>query len=92
MKKIILSAALLITIGSTQAITIASSKSGLLKIGLRNNQPIPLATGNAYRTMYPGATTLKAARKGEGVYSFTFIYNGVKMTASFNYLGVYLGV
>jgi hypothetical protein len=91
MKKIILSAALLVTLLSTQAITITPSESGLVKITAGNNQPIPLATGEAYRAMYPGATTLKAARKGEGVYSFTFIYNGVKMTASFNYLGVYLG-
>jgi hypothetical protein len=91
MKKIILSAALLVTIGSTQANTFAPSKLSLLRIALRNNAPIPQASANAYKAMFPGAITLKAARKGEGVYQFTFIYNGDKLTATFNYLGIYLG-
>jgi hypothetical protein len=60
MKKIILGAALLVTVGNTYA-------------------------------MYPGAVLIKWQAKGEGVYWVSFIYNGVKMSAKYNYLGVYLG-
>jgi hypothetical protein len=41
--------------------------------------------------MYPGAVLIKWQAKGEGVYWVSFIYNGVKMSAKYNYLGVYLG-
>lgn len=91
MKKIILAAALLVTIGSTKANTLAPSKSNLFEITANNNSAIPQASVDAYKAMYPGATTLKWARKGEGVYQVTFIYNGVKMTARYSSTGVYLG-
>lgn len=91
MKKIILAAALIVTIGSAHANTFAPAKSNLFEITANNNAVIPQASVDAYKAMYPGATTIKWARKGENVYRVTFIYNGVKMTAGYNSTGVYLG-
>lgn len=91
MKKIILAAALLLSIGSLQANSSVSSETIALSQNRNNNSAIPLACVNAFHAMYPGATTLKWARKGEGVYQVVFIYNGEKMTARYSASGAYLG-
>ncbi|MBG9378205.1 hypothetical protein I5907_18345 [Panacibacter sp. DH6] len=90
MRKIILAAALILTISTLQA----NAHTPVCETGiitLNNNAPIPQACVDSYNAMYPGATTLKWARKGEGVYQVTFIYNGQKMTARYSASGVYLG-
>lgn len=88
MKKIILAAVLLVSISSLQA---SPSNAVSINVMAKNNAPIPKACVDAYNIMYPGATTLKWARKGEGVYQVTFIYNGEKTTARYSSTGVYLG-
>ncbi len=91
MKKIILGAALLVTIGNTYANTYTTSSA------LHISKKGPLrpshndASVAAFNAMYPGAVLIKWQAKGEGVYWVSFIYNGVKMSAKYNYLGVYLG-
>jgi hypothetical protein len=91
MKKIILGAALLVTVGNTYANTLTSANS--LNITMKG----PLrpshnaASVAAFNAMYPGAVLIKWQAKGEGVFWVNFIYNGVKMSAKYNYLGVYLG-
>jgi hypothetical protein len=91
MKKIILGTALLFTVGSTFANTLATANS--LNISMKG----PLrpshnaASVAAFNAMYPGAVLIKWQAKGEGVFWVNFIYNGVKMSAKYNYLGVYLG-
>ena len=90
MKKILIAAVLLLSICTVEA----NSSTGIMKSSMlvaRNNSPIPQACVDSYNAMYPGATTLKWARKGEGVYQVTFVYNGVKMTARYSSTGVYLG-
>ncbi len=91
MKKIILAAALLVSISSLQAGPTIHSESVSLSMAVKNNSPIPKACVDAYNAMYPGATTIKWARKGEGVYQVKFIYNGEKSTARYSSTGVYLG-
>lgn len=91
MKKIILAAALLITIVSVKANTVTSPETNRTSVIARNNSPIPQACVDAYNAMFPGAITLKWARKGEGVYQVTFTLNGQKSTARFSFAGVYLG-
>lgn len=91
MKKIILAAALLVSISSLQASPSIHSASVSFSTAAKNNSPVPKACVDAFHAMYPGATTLKWARKGEGVYQVTFIYNGVKSTARYSSAGVYLG-
>ena len=91
MKKIILAAALLVTVGSTFAstFTVASTLSNAKKGPLRpSHNDAAVATFNA---MYPGATFAYWKAKGEGVYQVSFIYNGVQMTAKYDYTGAYLG-
>jgi hypothetical protein len=93
MKKIILGAALLVTVGNTYANTLTNSTSKGLKISLKNpltpsHNAASLATFNA---MFPGALTIKWQIKGEIGYQVSFIYNGIKMTAKYSYTGVYLG-
>jgi len=92
MKKVILAAALLITMNSSFAAnyTSANAAATLIQAG-RPNTTIPQACVNSYNAMYPGATTLKWARKGEGVYQVTFLYGGEKMTARYAADGTYLG-
>ncbi|QEC66807.1 hypothetical protein FRZ67_05630 [Panacibacter ginsenosidivorans] len=91
MKKIILAAVVLVSISSVQASASNHLSTISYSHALRNNSPIPPACVDAYNAMYPGATTLKWARKGEGVYQVTFIFNGQKLTARYSYTGVYLG-
>lgn len=91
MKKIILAAALFLSIGSLQAGASVHQETISLDQNRYNNSAIPQACVDAYHAMYPGATTLKWARKGEGVYQVTFIYNGEKMTARYSASGAYLG-
>lgn len=91
MKKIILASALLITAGNlfattfTTATTLNISKKGPLRPSHN------AASVAAFNAMYPGATLISWQAKGEGVYQVTFIYNGVKMTAKYDYTGAYLG-
>jgi hypothetical protein len=91
MKKIILVAALFVTVGSTYATTLTTANSLTIskKGPLRPSHNA--ASVAAYNAMYPGAVLIKWQAKGEGVYWVSFIYNGVKMSAKYNYLGVYLG-
>lgn len=89
MRKFILAAALLLSISAVHAGTAEPIIS--IDLTLNNNAPIPQACVDSYHAMYPGATTLKWARKGEGVYQVTFIYNGQKMTARYSASGAYLG-
>ncbi|MEP7317220.1 MAG: hypothetical protein ABI921_00710 [Panacibacter sp.] len=91
MKKIILAAVLLVSISSLQASPLTNAASFSISQAARNNAPIPQPCIDAYHAMFPGATTLKWARKGEGVYQVTFIYNGNKSTARYSAAGVYLG-
>ena len=89
MRKFILAAVLLLSISAVHAGTTTPIIS--INLTLNNNAPIPQACVDSYNAMYPGATTLKWARKGEGVYQVTFIYNGQKMTARYSASGAYLG-
>jgi len=91
MKKIILAAVLLVSISSLQANSSVHLASVSISLVAKNNAPIPKACVDAYNVMYPGATTIKWARKGEGVYQVTFIYNGQKSTARYSSTGIYLG-
>ncbi len=91
MKKIILAAVFLISISRLQASYSIHLAPVSIHLTVKNNAPIPKACVDAYNVMYPGATTLKWARKGEGVYQVTFIYNGEKLTARYSYTGIYLG-
>jgi hypothetical protein len=91
MKKIILAAVLLVSISSLQASSSFRLASISTNLVAKNNAPIPKACVDAYNVMYPGSTTLKWARKGEGVYQVTFMYNGQKSTARYSSTGVYLG-
>lgn len=91
MKKIILAAVLIVSISSTQASPSIIVAPVAISLIVKNNAPIPKACVDAYNIMYPGATTLKWARKGEGVYQVTFMYNGQKSTARYSSTGVYLG-
>ncbi len=92
MRKIILAAVLLVSVGSLKASPFIHSAPVSFSVVARNNAAIPQACVDAYKAMYPGATTIKWARKGEGVYQVTFIYNGVKSTARYSAAGVYLGL
>jgi hypothetical protein len=92
MKKIILVAALFVTVGSTYANTLTTSN--VLRIAKGNprraaHSPASIATFNA---MFPGATNIKWQIKGELGYGVTFVYEGVKMTAVFSFFtGAYIG-
>lgn len=91
MKKIILVAVVVVSVSSAHAGSYHQLGAASYTHALRNNSPIPQACIEAYNAMFPGATTLKWARKGEGVYQVTFLLNGQKSTARFSYTGVYLG-
>lgn len=90
MKKIILAAALLVSVCSLNAKPFST-------IAITANDPsqrprtIPQPAVDAYNAMFPGATTVKWARKGENVYQVTFILNGKKDTARYASDGTYLG-
>jgi len=91
MKKVILAAALLITMSSSFAANYTSANAVKTHINAKRPRTIPQACVISYNAMYPGATTLKWARKGEGVYQVTFLYGGEKMTARYAADGTYLG-
>ena len=91
MKKIILAAVVMVFVSSVYAGSYNHFAASSYTHVLRNNSPIPQAAVNAYNAMYPGATTLKWVRKGEGVYQVTFLLDGQKLTARYSYAGVYLG-
>ena len=91
MRKIILAAVLLVSAGSLQASPVSHSASVRYSMIARNNSLIPQACVDAFKAMFPGAITLKWARKGEGVYQVTFTINDKKSTARYSAAGAYLG-
>jgi hypothetical protein len=91
MKKVILAAALLITVSSSFAVNYTNANTVTQQINAKRPRPIPQPCIDSYNAMYPGATTIKWARKGEGVYQVTFLYGGEKMTARYAADGTYLG-
>lgn len=90
MKKVFLAFTILISFTTAAMATVNNPVNSHTVLAMRP-RGIPQPCVDSYNLMYPGATTIKWSRKGETRYQVVFIYEGVKMTASYAPDGTYLG-